>query len=176
MDAFERVERMRDLVGFERNARPGGDGAGGSELAPGRLVVRRTDQDADAGVTERKQVAHGLLHGHGVVARDAREVQVLDGCVDQHRGQAPLGEAGIVLVRCVRLRVQAAYEDDAGNLLLQQEIDVVGLGYPARRLGAQHRRKAPLREHRAHDLGKCREDWVLQLRQHQPYEPGPLPT
>jgi hypothetical protein len=43
-------------------------------------------------------------------------------------------------------------------------------------LGAQHRGEATLREHRAHDLGKGRKDRVLQLRQYEPDESGPLPT
>ena len=42
-------------------------------------------------------------------------------------------------VRRIGLGVQAAGEDDARHLLLEQQVDVVGLGDAADRLGAQDR-------------------------------------
>ena len=79
-----------------------------------------------------------------------------------------------MVVRRVGLGVQAAGEDDARDLLLEQQLDVVGLGDAARGLGAQHRREALLGERAADDLGEGREDRVLQLGQDQPDQPGAL--
>ena len=44
-----------------------------SQLAVARHVVGGTEQEADAAVAEGDQVIEGLLSGHGVVARHARE-------------------------------------------------------------------------------------------------------
>ena len=120
------------------------------------------------------QVAHRLLDGDRVVARHAREAEPLDRRVDQHGRQPPLGEPRVVLVRRVLLGVQAAGEHDARHLLLEQQVDVVGLGDAAGGLGAQHRREALLGERPADDLGERREDRVLELGQHEPDEPGPF--
>ena len=97
----------------------------------------------------------------------------IDG-VDEHGRQVALGEALVVVVVGVALGVEPAGEDDPRDLLLEQQLDVVGLGDAAGGLGAQHRREALLRERSADHLGEGREDRVLQLGQHQPDEPGPL--
>ena len=123
-------------------------------------------------MAEREQVAHRLLDGHGVVARDPREAEALDRRVDEDGRQLALGQPGVVVVRRVLLGVQAAGEDDARDLLLEQQVDVVRLGDAAGRLGAQDRREALLGEGAADDLGEGREDRVLELRQDEADEPG----
>ena len=54
------------------------DDLGGRELAPRRDVVGGPDEHADPGVAEREEVAHRLLDGDRVVARDAREPEAVD--------------------------------------------------------------------------------------------------
>ncbi|EOY51924.1 hypothetical protein SLI_7220 [Streptomyces lividans 1326] len=79
-----------------------------------------------------------------------------------------------MVVRGVRLREQTAREHDPGDLLLQEEFDVVGLGDAALGLGAQHRCEALLGEGAADDLGERGEDRVLQLGQDQADQAGAL--
>src|SRR5450759_332551 len=88
LGAFERVMRLGDLIALERDPCLAGNGTRGSELAVGRLMVLRTDQDANARVAERDQVAHRLFDRDGVIARDAGEAKVLDRSVDEHRRQS----------------------------------------------------------------------------------------
>ena len=83
----------------------------------------------------------------------------------EHRRQPALGEPAVVAVRRGRLGVQAAGEDDAGDLLLEEEVDVVLLRHAADGLGAQHRGVALLRERPRDHLREGREDRVLELRQ-----------
>ena len=78
-----------------------------------------------------------------------------------------MGPPGLVIL--------AAGEDDPGHLLLEQHLDVLGLGHAGRRPRAEDRREPALRERSAHDLGKGREDRVLELRQHEADEPRALP-
>ena len=145
---------------------------GRGDLPPRRHVVGRADEQPDVRVTERDQVAHRLVDGDRVVARHARESEPVDGGVDQDRGQAAFGEPGVVRVRRIGLRVQAAGEDDTRHLLLEQQIDIVRLGHAPDRLGAQHRREPLLREGAADDLGEGREDRVLELWQDEPDKAG----
>ncbi len=121
-------------------------------------------------------MSHGLVHGHGVVARDTREPKAIDGRVHQHGGQLALPESGVVSVRRVALGIQSAGEHDARHLVLQQQLDVVGFGHAAGRLGAQQRRVALLRQGAPDHLGERREDGVLQLRQDQADESRSLAT
>ena len=100
--------------------------------------------------------------------------RALDRGVDQDRREPALGEARVVVVGGVGLRVEAAGEHDARDLLLEQQVDVVRLGDAAGRLGAQDGREALLGECAADDLGEGREDRVLELRQDEPDEPGAL--
>ena len=51
--------------------------------------------------------------------------------VDEHGRQPQLQQPRVVVVRRVRLGVLAAGEDDARDLLLEQQLDVVGLGHAA---------------------------------------------
>ena len=88
----------------------------------------------------------------------------------------PLGEPCVVAVGRVRLGVQAAGEDDARDLVLEQQLDVVGLGQAACGLGAQHRRVALLRERGADHLGEGREDGVAELGQDEAHEAAAFPA
>ena len=114
-------------------------GAGAVALAVARHVVGRPEQQADAAVTEGGEVVDGLLGGHHVVAGHPGEVEPVDRRVDEHDRQVALGEAGVVAVGRVGLGVQAAGEDDAGHLLVEEQVDVRRLGEPADGAGAQHR-------------------------------------
>lgn len=138
-------------------------------------MVGRADHDAYALVAEGGQVAPGALDGDGVVAGDAGEVEAFYGCVDQYDGDTSLGEPVVMLVRLVRLREETAGEDHSGDLLLEQEVHVVRLRDAALGLGAEDRGESLLREGAADDLGESREDRVLELRQYEADQPGPLP-
>ena len=72
----------------------------------------------------------------------------------------------------VGLRVEAAGEDHARHLLLEQQVDIVRLGHAPDRLRAQHRREPLLREGAADHLGEGREDRVLELWQDEPDKTG----
>ena len=89
-------------------------------------------------------------------------------------GQPALEEPVVVLVRGVRLGVVAAREDHAGDLLVDQHRDVVGLGQAARGARAQHRGEALLGERSADHLGERGEDRVAELGQDQADQPGAL--
>ena len=149
--------------------------AGRGELALRGHVVGGAEDEADALVAERDEVAPGLLDGDGVVAGDAREAEAVDGRVDQDDGDLAVREHLVVVVRGVLLVVEAAREDHAGDLLLEEELDVVGLRDAALGLRAEHRGEPLLGERAADHLGEGREDRVLQLRQDQSDQPRPLP-
>ena len=149
-------------------AAPGlGDGLERRQLATRRHVVRRPEDQPDPFVPQRGEVSVRLLHGDGVVRGDAREVEVLGGRVHEHDRQAQLQQPQVVVVRRVRLGVLAAREDHAGDLALQQHVDVLGLGHAARPR-AQDGVEPALRERPADHLGERREDGVLQLGHHEP--------
>ena len=74
LGGLERVQRVRDLVGPERDARPR------AATPRGRASLRRDgtwsggpSEQPDPRVAEREQVAHRLLDGDRVVARHPRE-------------------------------------------------------------------------------------------------------
>ncbi len=81
-----------------------------------------------------------------------------------------------MLVVGVGLREVAAGEDHAGDVLVEQHVDVVGLGDTLGGPGAQHRGEAALGQRTRDHLSECREDRVLQLGQHQADQAGPLPA
>ncbi|CPU64773.1 Uncharacterised protein [Mycobacteroides abscessus] len=139
-------------------------------------MVGRAEEQADPLVAEGQHVAQRLVHGDEVVARDAGEVEVLDGRVHQHDGQAELLEPAEVRVVGLALGVEAAREDHARHVLPQEQVDVLGLRHAARRAGAQHRGEPLLRERAPDDLGERREDGVDELREHEPYEAAALPA
>ena len=120
------------------------------------------------------QVLDGLLDRAAVVDGDAREAEVVVGRVDEHRREPALAQADVVLVVGRGLRVQAAGEDDARDLVLEQHVHVVRLGDAGRGARAQHRGEAALGERVGDHLGEGREDRVLQLGQHEPDEAGSL--
>jgi len=70
-----------------------------------------------------------------------------------------------VLVVLRGLCIEAAGEDDAGDLVLEEHVDVGGLGDPGGRARAEDGREAALREGVRDDLREGGEDRVLQLRQ-----------
>ena len=72
---LERIERVDDVVGVDRDAGRLGEGPGRGDLALRGHVVRRAQQQADPGVAEREEVAHRLLGGDRVVARHPREAR-----------------------------------------------------------------------------------------------------
>ena len=114
-------------------------------------VVRRAEDQADPLVAEVGKVRVGLLHRDGVVGRDAREVEVLGGRVDEDDRQPQLQQARVVLVRRVGLGVLAAGEDHPGDLALEQHLDVLGLRHAAG-ARAQHRVETALGERARDDL------------------------
>ena len=98
-------------------------------------VVGRAEHQADPVWPSDEQVPVRLVDGDRVVDDDTREAESVDRRVDQHHRQAALGEPAVVLVLGVGLGVEAAGEDDAGDLLLEQHVHVVGLGHARRRCG-----------------------------------------
>ena len=137
-------------------------------------MVGRAEQESDPCVAERQEVPHRLLDGDRVVARDAGKAEAFDRRVDQDGRQLASRQAGVVVMAGVLLGVEPAGEDDSRDLLLEEQVDVVGLRDPAGRLGAEDRREALLGEGATDDLGERRKDRVLELREDQPDEPGAL--
>ena len=137
-------------------------------------MIGGPEEQPDPRVSERGEVLECLLRGHGVVARDARELEPVDRRVDEHDGQRAFGEPRVVAVGSVLLGVQAAGEHDAGDLLVEEQVDVGRLGESADGARAQHRREPVLGEGAADDVGERRKDRVLQLGEHEPDEPGAL--
>ena len=117
-----------------------------------------------------------LLDRTPVIRRDAWKPEVVVGRVHQHRGEATLAKPQIVRVVGGRLRIQTAREDHPGNLVLEQHLDVVRFRDPGRRASAEDRRETALGERVGHDLGECRKDRVLQLREHEPDESRTCPA
>ncbi len=115
-------------------------------------------------MTQRRQVVVRLLDGDRIVGRHSGVAEVLDGRVEQHHRQSTFAQALVVLMCGVGLTVLAAGEDDAGHMLVEQHVDVVGLGQAAGRSGAQHGRESTLSQGTADDLSHRRKDRVLQLR------------
>ena len=137
-------------------------------------MVARSEQDADALVAELHEVPERLLHRRDVVARDGREPEAVDRRVHEHGRQLQLDEPLVVIVVHVGLRVRAAREDHARDLLVQEQLDVVGLRDAAGGLDAEHRGVAVLGEPAADRLGERGEDRVLQLGHDEADEPGPF--
>ncbi len=158
---------MLDVVLGQLQADPGQGDLGRRLLASGGHVVGRPEHQPDPPVAQRDQMADRLLHRHRVVAADLREAELRNRRVHQHRRNTPLEQQLVVPVRRIGLRVQPAEEDHTGDLLLEQQLDVVRLGHAARGLRAEHRGEAPLRQGAADHLGEGGEDRVLQLRQDQ---------
>ena len=96
-----------------------------------------------------------------VVDGDAREAEVVVRGVDEDDRQAALGEAAVVAVIGGRLVVLAAEEDDPGDVLFDQHVDVRGLGDAGGGAGTEDRRDAPPGERVRDDLRERREDRVL---------------
>ena len=134
-------------------------------------MVARAEHQPDAFVAERRQVVVRLLDGVYVVDRYPGEPDVIDGRVDEYGRQAALLEPAIVLVLGVGLRIESAGEQHAGDVLVEQHVDVVALAHPIGRPRAKHRGESALGEVARRHLGERREDRVLQLRQDQTDQP-----
>ena len=137
---LERVQRVGDVVGAELEP------ASAAMRSRARSILRR-DGTWSRGPTSspirvwpseiRWPIACSTATASSHETRGNAEP--VDAGVDEDRRQAALGQPAIVPVRRVGLGVQAAGEDDARDLLLQQQVDVVGLGHATDRLGAQDR-------------------------------------
>jgi hypothetical protein len=68
--------------------------------------------------------------------------------------------------------VQAGDEDDAGDLAVEQHLDVLVLGHAAGGLRTQDRGVPLLSQGGLDDLSERREDRVVQLRHHQADQAG----
>ena len=77
-------------------------------------------------------------------------------------------------VRASAWAYMPAGEHDPRHLLLDQQVDVLRLGDPARVRVHSTGVKPVLGERATDDVGEGREDRVLQLGQDEPDEPGPL--
>ena len=139
-------------------------------------MVLRAEQQADAVavVPERGQVVEGLAGGGEVVAGDAGELEALDRGVDDHHRHAPGAQHPEVVVRGGDLGAVTAREHHPRCVLVEQHVDVVGLGETALGAGAEHRGEAALGQRPADDLGQRGENGVLQFGQHEADKPGTL--
>ena len=84
------------------------------------------------------------------------------------------GEQVVVVVGRVFLGVQPSDEDDPRHLLLEEQVHVVRLGDSAGGLRAKDRCETALRQSPPDHFRERGEDRVLQLRQDETDEPGPL--
>ncbi|CAG6395933.1 hypothetical protein SCOCK_380010 [Actinacidiphila cocklensis] len=167
--ALEGEERIADRMRLLRPGTPVGQRGEGGRLAARGGVVGGAHHQPDPGVAQRRQMRVRLLDRRHVVRRHLRETAVVDGGVQQHHGHVARSEGRALVLG------EAAAEDDAGDLLVQQHRHVLRLGQPARRPGAEHWREAELHQRTAGDLRQRREDRVLQLGQHQTHQPRPDP-
>ena len=158
----------------DRDARAPGVLFESGQLAARRHVIFRAEQQADALVAERGQVTERLARRREVVGGDAGELEAVDRGVDQHDRHAPAAQQPVVIVRRGHLGEVTAGEHHARRVLVQQHVDVVGLGQPARSARAEHRGEAALRQRAADHLGQRGENGVLQFGQHEADEPGAL--
>src|SRR5207248_6715787 len=122
----------------------GAVGLEGGQFAGRRYVVGGPQDQPDPLVAERGQVPVRLVDRVGVVGADAGEAEILEGRVDQYGGQPALVQPVVVVVVGGRLRVQATGEDHAGDVLVEQHLDVVGLGYAVLGAGTQDRGEAAI--------------------------------
>jgi hypothetical protein len=93
-----------------------------------RHVILRAEQQADAVVAERGEVVEGLARSGEVVAGNAGELEAVDGGVDDHYRHAPGAQHPEVIVRGGDLGAVSAGEHHPRGVLVEQHVDVVGLG------------------------------------------------
>lgn len=89
-------------------------------LALRRDMIGGSHDETDAGVTKRDEMADGLFRCQRIVTRHSRESERCHCGIDQDDGDASFDQTGVVLVRCLRLGVQAACEHHPGHLLLEK--------------------------------------------------------
>ena len=106
------------------------------QLAARRHVVLWPDHQADPLVAEGGQVPERLARRGVVVGRHAGKLQAVDGSVDQNDRDPAAAQQAVVVMRRSKLVVLAADEYHPGRVLVEQQVDVVGLGQPSGRLGA----------------------------------------
>ena len=131
-----------------------------------------SDRKPDTAMTHRCQVRNRKIHRCDIVIGDEGCIDTRGETVDEHHGQAALGERAVATVigRCIGMH--PGYEDDAGYTAIEEKFDVFILPHPAGSLSAEHGGEAVLRKMRFHHLGKGREDRVRKLRGHQSDEAG----
>ena len=71
-----------------------------------------------------------------VVGRHVGKLQAVDGSVDQNDRDPAAAQQAVMVMRRSKLVVLAADEYHPGGVLVEQQVDVVGLGQPSGRLGA----------------------------------------
>ncbi len=125
-------------------------------------------------MAERQEMLDRLFGGAGIVTGHRGKSEAIDRCVDEDGRQLAGGQPAVMVVRRVGLGIEPSGEHDARDLLLEEQVDVVGFGDSAGCLGAQHGRESLLRERTAHDLGERRKDGVLELREDEAHEAGAL--
>ena len=104
--------------------------------------------------------------------RQAEREKLSGAALEEHDRQWALGQALVPLPGRRGVGVQTGDEDDPGDLPVEQHVDVLVLGHPARGLGAQHRGVAVVGQRGLDHLGEGREDRIVQLRHDQPDQPG----
>ena len=114
----------------------------------------------------------GQLTGEVVVAGDERGVDAADVPVDHHHRQPALDQRGVAAVVGGGVGVQPGDEDDAGDVTVQQQLDVLVLGHATRTLRTQHGRIALLGQRRLDRLGEGREDRIVQFGDDEPDQAG----
>ena len=132
------------------------------ELALDDDVARRTADEPDAPVAERRQVVDGEGGGAAVVAGHARGRHALGVAVDEHHRHA-LGDQLVVRRLVARgVGVTAGDDDDAGDAALDERAEVLELVDDLRR-APEHARVAGGGETPFERLGERREHRVVEL-------------
>ena len=96
--------------------------------------------------------------------------------VDEDDRHPALDQRAVTLVVGLGVGVPARHEDDPGDAVVEQGLDVLVLGDAAGRLGAEHGREPPAGQHVLDDLRERRKDRVLQLGHDQPDQAGTAAT
>src|ERR1700722_19252616 len=99
-------------------------------------MVLWPDDQADPLVAEGGKMPERLARRDVVVGRHAGKLQAVDGSVDQNDRDPAAVQQPVVVMRRSQLVVLPANEYPPGRMLVEQQVDVVGLGQPSGCLGA----------------------------------------